>query len=202
MTNKLIEIKQELQQILDIGRQKEAEYIEEVKTARINEEEANRAVIKAKQGDNPEEYAKAITNKRTASDIAGYYESKIEELKDEPFITEAEYKEFTNRIKAEMDAINNKGKAKASKLFIELEAIKEEVTPAYAKANNLLRELQDNIYKSTYEKQMADAREKGSPIRTDRLNNQYKDNSLIIGIDNILKSQAVETIMEQGEGCK
>lgn len=202
MTKKLIEIEQELQQILDVGRQKEAEYIEEVRAARINEEEANKAVVKAKQGDDPEAYAKAIEEKRMASNIAQYFEGKIEQIKDEPFITGTEYKEFTNRIKAEMDAINNKGKAKASKLFIELEAIKEEVAPAYAKANNLLRELQNNIYKSTYEKQMADAREKGIPIRIERLHNQYTDNSLIIGIDNILKSQSTKIIVEQREECK
>ena len=93
-----------------------------------------------------------------------------------------------------MDAINKEGKAKASKLFKELEAIKEEVVPAYAKANELLRELQNNIYKFTYEKQMAEAKEKGTSINTERLHNQYKDNSLIVGIDNILKSQAAETI--------
>ena len=97
-----------------------------------------------------------------------------------------------------MDAINNKGKAKVSKLFEELEAIKEEVSPALAKTNELLKELQNNIYKHTYEKQMADAREKGTPINTDRLHNQYKDNSLIIGIDNILNSQTVQNIKDGG----
>lgn len=97
-----------------------------------------------------------------------------------------------------MDAINNEGKAKASKLFEELEAIKEEVAPAYAKANNLLKELQNNIYKFTYEKQIADAREKGIPINTGRLYNEYKDNSLIVGIDNILKSHVAQNIKDGG----
>ena len=97
-----------------------------------------------------------------------------------------------------MDAINNVGKAKVSKLFKELEAIKEEVAPAYAKANELLRALQNNIFKFTYEKQMADAKEKGTPINTDRLHNEYKDYSLIGGIDYVLKSQAAKTIKEGG----
>lgn len=198
ITDGLKEIEKELQQIIELQKEKYTDFQQEIDTAIENEEEANRAVIKAKQGDDPEAYAKAIADKRTASDIAQYYEGKTEELKNDPFITEAEYKEFTNRIKAEMDAINNEGKSKATKLFKELEAIKEEVTPAYVKANELLRNLQNNIYKSTYEKQIADAREKGSPINTDRLNNQYKDNSLIIGIDNILKSQAAETIKDGG----
>ena len=45
---------------------------------------------------------------------------------------------------------------------------------------------------------MADAKEKGTPINTDRLHNEYKDYSLIGGIDNILKSQAAEKIKEGG----
>jgi cellobiose-specific phosphotransferase system component IIA len=198
MNKELQAIEQELKGILEAGQQKEAEYEAETKAARENEEEANRAVIQAKKGDDPKAYAKAIEEKRMAQNIAQYYEGKIEQIKDEPFITEAEYRDYTKRIKAEMDAINNEGKAKASKLFEELEAIKEEVAPAYAKANDLLRKLQNNIYKSTYEKQMADAKEKGTPINTDRLHNEYKDYSLISGIDYILKSQAAKTIKEGG----
>lgn len=154
----LLAIEQELKEILEEGSKRVTEYQAEINAAIENEEEANRAVIKAKQGDDPQAYAKAIEDKRMASNIAQYYEGKIEEVRNEPFITEAEYRDYTKRIKAEMDTINNKGKAKANKLFEELEAIKEEVAPAYTKANELLRKLQNNIYKLTYEKQMADAK--------------------------------------------
>ena len=196
MMKALLAIEQEMKEIQEGCNKRAIEYQAELKAAIDNEEEANRAVIKAKRGDDPKAYAKAIEKKRTASNIAQYYEGKIEQIKDEPFITEIEYREYTNRIKEEMDAINNEGKAKASKLFKELEAIKEEVAPAYAKANNLLKELQNNIYKFTYEKQIADAREKGIPLNTGRLRNEYKDNSLIIGIDNILKSHAAQNIKD------
>ncbi|MDU5081993.1 hypothetical protein [uncultured Tissierella sp.] len=194
----LLAIERELQEIQEEGDKRVSEYQAEINTAIENEKKANKAVIEAKQGDDPEAYAKAIEEKRMAINIAQYFEGKIEKIKDEPFITETEYRDYTKRIKAEMDAINNEGKAKVSKLFKELEAIKEEVAPAYAKANNLLRELQNNIYKFTYEKQMAEAKEKGTPINTDRLHNEYKDYSLIRGIDNILNSQAAETIKEGG----
>lgn len=190
----LLALEQELKEIQEAGKQRVLEYQTEIKAAIDNEKEANKAVIKAKQGDDPEAYAKAIEDKRMAINIAQYYEGKIEQIEDEPFITGTEYRDYTYRIKAEMDAINNESKAKANKLFKELEVIKEKLAPAYNKANELLSNLQNNIYKSTYEKQMKDAREKGTPINTDMLNNQYKDNSLIIGIDNILKSQEVETI--------
>ena len=194
----LLALEQELKEIQEEGNKRVIEYQAEINAAIENEEEANRAVIEAKKGDDPKLYSKAIEEKRMASNIVQYYEGKIKQIKDEPFITEAEYRDYTKRIKAAMDAINNEGKAKASKLLKELEAIKEEVAPAYAKANDLLRKLQNNIYKFSYEKQMADAKEKGTPINTDRLHNEYKDYSLIGGIDYILKSQAAETIKEGG----
>lgn len=194
----LMKIEQELKEILEAGKQKALEYQAEIKAAIDNEEEVNRAVVKAKQGDDPEAYAKAIEEKRTAVNIAQYYEGKIKATMDDPFITECEYNNYTNRIKEEMDAINNKGKAKVSKLFEELEAIKEEVSPALAKTNELLRELQNNIYKLTYEKQMKDAREKGIPINVDRLHNEYKDYSLTRGINHILQSNMAKTIKEGG----
>ena len=198
MNKELQAIEQELKGILEAGQQKEAEYQAEINAAIENEEEANRAVIQAKKGDDPKAYAKAIEEKRMASNIVQYYEGKIEQIKNEPFITEAEYRDYTKRIKAAMDAINKEGKIKASKLLKELEAIKEEVAPALAKTNELLRELQNNIYKLTYEKQMKDAREKGIPINVDRLHNEYKDYSLTRGINHILQSNMAKTIKEGG----
>ena len=198
MNKELQAIEQELKGILEAGQQKEAEYQAEINAAIENEEEANRAVIQAKKGDDPKAYAKAIEEKRMASNIVQYYEGKIEQIKNEPFITEAEYRDYTKRIKAAMDAINKEGKIKASKLLKELEAIKEEVAPAYAKANNLLRELQNNIYKHSCEKVMNEARKNKTPLNTNELHNEYKDYSLIGSIDYILKSHAAKTIKEGG----
>ena len=194
----LLALEQELKEIQEEGNKRIREYQAEINAAIENEEEANRAVIEAKKGDDPKLYSKAIEEKRMAQNIVQYYEGKIEQIKDEPFITECEYNNYTNRIKEEMDAINNKGKAKVSKLFEELEAIKEEVSPALAKTNELLMELQNNIYKLTYEKQMKDAREKGIPINVDRLHNEYKDYSLTRGINHILQSNMAKTIKEGG----
>ena len=198
MMKELLAIEQELKEIQEEGNKRIREYQAEINVAMENEEAANRAVIQAKQGNDPKAYSKAIEEKRMASNIVQYYEGKIEQIKNDPFITECEYNNYTNRIKEEMDAINNKGKAKVSKLFEELEAIKEEVSPALAKTNELLRELQNNIYKLTYEKQMKDAREKGIPINVDRLHNEYKDYSLTRGINHILQSNMAKTIKEGG----
>lgn len=194
MMKELLALEEELKEIQEAGNKKILEYQVEIETAIDNEEEANRAVIQAKQGDDKMAYSKAIEEKRMASNIAQYFEGKIEQIENEPFISKTEYKEYTKRIKAEMDAINNQNRDKIRRIFEELEAIKEEVAPAYNKTNELLSNLQNNIYKFTSEKQMADAKEKGTPLNSNNLHNEYKDNSLIRGIDYILKSQAVQNI--------
>jgi|SRR5690625_255095 len=191
---KLLKIEQELKAIQEEGNKQVVEFKAEIQTANDNEEQANKAVIKAKQGDDPKAYAKAIEDKRTASDIASFYTGKIEEIKNDPYITAAEYKEFTKRIKYEMDSINKQASQRASELLEELEAIQSEVTPAFNKTNELLSNLQNNIYKHSYEKQMKEARENKTPINTDRLHNQYKDNSIISGIEHILNSRVAKDI--------
>jgi hypothetical protein len=50
MMKELLVLEKELQEIQEEGNKRIAEYQEEIKTAIDNEEQANRAVIKAKQG--------------------------------------------------------------------------------------------------------------------------------------------------------
>lgn len=193
----LLNIEQELKEIQEEGKRKILEYEAEIQTAKDNEEEANKAVIKAKQGNDPKAYVKAIEDKRTASDIAKFYEGKIEEIKNKPFITRAEYEEYTNRIKSEMDRINEQARKRVNELLEELETIQSELTPAFVKTNELLRNLQNNIYKHSAEKQLEEARKTGKPIVVSELNNEYIDNSVSSGIDFILNSQAVKSIKEK-----
>lgn len=194
----LLAIEQELKEIQEEGSEKITDYKAEVQTAKDNEEEANKAVIRAKQGDNPKAYAKAIEDKRTASDIAGFYTGKIEVLKNEPYITETEYREYTKRIKSEMDNINKQASKRASELLEELEAIQSELTPAYVKTNELLNNLQNNFYKHSAEKQMQEAREQRKPIVSSELNNEYKDDTLRSGIDFIVNSHVAKNIKAKG----
>lgn len=191
---KLLKIEQELKAIQEEGNKQVVEFKAEIQTANDNEEQANKAVIKAKQGDDPKAYAKAIEDKRTASDIASFYTGKIEEIKNEPYITKAQYKEYTNRIKSEMDRINQQASERVSELLEELEAIQSELTPAYDKTNELLSTLQNNIYKYSAEKQMQEAKETGKAIKGNELRNEYKDSSVISGIEYILNSHVAKDI--------
>lgn len=195
---KLLKIEQELKAIQAEGNKKVSEYKAEVQTARDNEEKANKAVIKAKQGDDSKIYAKAIDDKRAASDIASFYVGKIEEIKNEPFITESEYREYTNRIKSEMDNINKQASQRVSELLEELEAIQSEVTPAFNKTNELLSNLQNNIYKHSADKQMKEAKETGRAVRGKDLRNEYKDSTIMGGIDYILNSPVIKKIKREG----
>lgn len=193
----LLKIEQELKRIIEEGNRRISEYQEEIRIAKENEEEANEEVIRARNGEDARAYADAIEKKKLASNIAEYYHGKIKQLKAKPYITEEEYRVYTRRINEEMDKINSEGKARASKLFDELKTIKEDIAPAYIKTNNLLRELQNNIYKSSYEKTIREARENKTPLNTSDLHNEYKDNSLIVGIDYVL-SQAEHRILNNG----
>ena len=195
----LNKIEEELQAILADGKQKEQEYMAEIETAEQNEEEANRAVINAKQGSDPQAYAKAVADKRTASDIAEYYTGKIEELRNDPYITEAEYNEYTKRIKSAMDKINEESAKRASKVLQELEPILDDASPAYQKTNDLLKNLQNNIYKSSYEKQMADARKNKTSVNGSELRNEYTDNSILGAVRYIVESNSTKVLKTKGE---
>lgn len=198
MTNKnmqvLNKIEEELQGIMVDGNKKVESYLQEVETAKQNEEEAKNNVIKSKQGEKASDYAKANQDLRTAQDIKKFYLDKIEEVKDDPYITKLQYNDYTKRIKAEMDAINKEAGKRASKLLQELEAIRDEVTLAHNKTNGLLDNLQNNIFKYSAEKQMKEARENKTPVNSDMLKNEYKDYSITRGIRHILESNFAQNI--------
>lgn len=151
MTNKTMQelnkIEEELQAILTKGQQKEQEYMAEIETAEQNEEEAKRAVIVAKQDGTATEYAKANQDLRTAKDIAQFYSGKIEKLKDDPYITEAEYNKYSEQIKSSLDKVRDIKLRRAGELLKELSEIREDFLPMLEKGNSLLGTLQHDLLK-------------------------------------------------------
>lgn len=194
----LEEIETELQKVVELHKEKVTEFQQEIDTAKADEQKAKQTMIDTRNGDDPKKYAKAVSEQRTASDIVGFYAGKLERLKAEPLVTKDEYREYTSRIKSEMDVINKQASNRASELIEELEAIQSELTPAYNKTNELLSNLQNNIYKHNAEKQMKEARETKTALNTSELNNEYKDRTVISGIDYILSSHAAKNIKEGG----
>lgn len=198
LSNGLEEIETELQKVVELHKEKTTEFQQEIDTAKADEQRAKQIMIDAKKGDDPKEYAQAVADQRTASDIVGFYAGKLEKLKAEPLVTNNEYREYTRRIKSEMDKINKQASNRASELIEELESIQSELNPAHTKTNELLSNLQNNIYKYSAEKQMKEARETGKPLNGSELNNEYKDDSLRSGINNILSSPGVKNIKAKG----
>lgn len=202
MTNKTMQelnkIEEELQAIVVDGNEKVEAYLQEVETAKENEKEAKKAIVKAKQDGNVDAYAKANQDLRTAKDVVEFYSSKVDEIKDDPYITKVEYNEYTKRIKSEMDEINKNAGKRASKLLQELEIIRDEVMPATNKTNELLKNLQNNIYKYSAEQQMKEAKENKTPLNSDKLKNEYKEYSIAQGIRYILESNSAKNIKAKG----
>lgn len=202
MTNKTMQelnkIEEELKKIVVDGNEKVEAYLQEVETAKENEKEAKKAIVKAKQHGNVDDYAKANQDLRTAKDVVEFYSSKVDEIKDDPYITKVEYNEYTKRIKSEMDEINKNAGKRASKLLQELEIIRDEVMPATNKTNELLKNLQNNIYKYSAEQQMKEAKENKTPLNSDKLKNEYKEYSIAQGIRYILESNSAKNIKAKG----
>lgn len=193
----LIEIENELQVILIDGKRKIQEYREEVEVAKQNEIEANRKVIKAKQGDNPKAYNTAIEDKRIASNISEYYQEKIEQIEKEPYITEEEYNNYTKLIKDEMNEINKEATERVKIILQDLKLIADEVSPSLTKTNELLSILQNKIYKNSYEKQLIDAKKNKTPLNSEKLINEYKDYSLIHTLNKLINTILSQEIMSK-----
>src|SRR5690625_2373277 len=128
VTANLMEIEAELQEIIKQNKERITELQQEIETAEENERQAKKAMLDAKKGDDPKAYAKAVANHRTASDIVEFYSGKLGKLKAEPLITSDEYKEYTRRIKSELERINNEKRAKARDLLKELFALEPELS--------------------------------------------------------------------------
>lgn len=143
----LNKIEEELQSILADGKKKTEAYLQEIETAKQNEEEAKKAVIEAKQNGTATEYAKANQELRTAKDIAQFYSDKIDKVKNEPYITEAEYNKYSEQIKSSLDKVRDVKLRRAGDLLKELSEIREGFLPMLEKGNSVLGTLQHDLLK-------------------------------------------------------
>lgn len=193
VTAELKDIERELQQVIESHKEEVTKFQQEIDTAKANEQKAKQIMLNAKKGDDPKAYAKAVAEQRTASDIVGFYAGKLEKLKAEPLITEADYKEYSNRIKAELDKINNEGKEKARELLAELSDIEPEITININKGNDLLSTLQHKVYKDDASMVVAN----GNRVHMDHLENRYKDYELIQCINSINNTPYVTSIFKE-----
>lgn len=191
----LNQIDEELTALLLKGKEKEGKLLEEVEVAKASEAEAVNSAIKAKQEDNAKAFAKANQEQRTAKDIADFYLAKLDEIKNDPYISKEDYTAYTARIMAELDQLNNESKSKAGALLKELVQIKEEVEPVLQAGQTLLRKLQYELYKDHAETTTTT----GTKVHLDSLENKYRDYSLIQWLEYITNGHGALQLQQHTE---
>lgn len=180
--NVLTQIEKELEQVKAKNDKEIADLQQALETAKAEADKAQQKVIDAKQGSSPTAFSKAVADHQTASNIVEYYAGKIEELQSEPLVTEEEYKDFTDRIKAEIDKLNDET-GKAVKEALEVLAKAQPVlTDNLNKGNDMLKHLQHDLYKDDASMTVAN----GSRVRLPNLENRHKEYGLSQNIDYIL----------------
>lgn len=203
MTNKTMQelnnIEGQLTAILANGNKEVETFLQKVDTAKANEEEAIQAVVRAKQDGKPSVFAKANQDLRNAKDIANFYLDKIDEIKDDPYITKEEHEAYSTRIKVELDKLNHAKKLRAGELLKELAEIQEEVAPVLQKGQDMLHDLQHNILKDTAETTTGT----GVKVHLDSLEDKYQDYTLVQWLEAINKQYPSQQLMSYtNEGGK
>ena len=182
LTDELIKIEKELEQVKAKNDKEIADLQAEVDKAQAEHTKAQEKVIKAKQGSSATAFSKAVAEEQTAGNIVEYYAGKVEELQSKPLVTDDEYKEFTERIKAEIDKLNDEA-GKAVKEALEVLAKAQPVLiDNLNKGNDLLKHLQHDLYKDD----ATTVNAKGERVRLNNLENRHKEYGLSQKIEYIL----------------
>lgn len=98
-------------------------------------------------GNNLEAYQKAKRALQNAKDSQELHGAWAKSVKEQPGITEAEYKDMVSAIYAELDALANETLQKAVKIADEMAAAGDALAEAQEQANAVLRRLQHDVYK-------------------------------------------------------
>ena len=180
--NVLAQIEKEFEQVKAKNDKEIADLQQALETARAEADKAQQKVIDAKQGSSATAFSKAVTDQQTASNIVEYYAGKIKELQSEPLVTEEEYKDFTDRIKADIDQLNEQSSKEVADALEVLAKVQPVLTEHLNKGNELLKHLQHDLYKDDASMTSAN----GNKVRLARLENRHKEYGLSQKIEYIL----------------
>ena len=182
LTDELIKIEKELEHVAVQNKKEVADLQAEVDKAQAEHTKAQEKVIKAKQGSSATAFSKAVAEEQTSSNIVEYYAGKIEELQAKPLVTDAEYKEFTDRIKAELDKLNEEVGADVKDALEVLAKAQPILTGNLNKGNDMLKHLQHDLYKDD----ASTVNARGERVRLNNLENRHKEYGLSQKIEYIL----------------
>lgn len=180
--NVLTQIEKEFEQIKAKNDKEIADLQQALETAKAEADKAQEKVIDAQQGSSPTAFSKAVADQQTASNIVEFYTGKIEELQSEPLVTEEEYKDFTERIKTELDKMNEEARETVKEALEVLEKVEPVLTENLNKGNDLLEHLQHDLYKDDASMTTAT----GAKVRMTNLENRHKEYGLVQKLNYIL----------------
>lgn len=186
MTNEIMQefekIKVELDALVLEGKKTTEIYQKEVDAAMANKEEATQVAIKTKQNGDAQAYIKASQEMRNAQDMEQFYLDKLDEIKNDPYITGTELKQYRDRIKLKLDSINHSKKTRAGELLKELVEIRNEVAPVFDEGDKTLYKLNHEVLRDNL-----------NPTGSD---DRYNDRTLIQWIDMITRQYPAQQLME------
>lgn len=124
-----------------------AEYTEKLENAKKRKAEALEAAEKAYKKAKIEDYHKAQDEERINSDAIKMYESKLAELRNEPVISNAKFKELHGDIAAYLANIVGEDKEDLRELVVEMVKIKEAESEILTEGNALIEHIQKDLLK-------------------------------------------------------
>lgn len=176
------QIEEELNAIVVDGKKAAEAYQKEVDAAVANKEEATQAAIKAKQNGDAEAYIKYSQEMRNAQDMEQFYLDKLDEIKNDPYVTGSELNKYRSRIKSELDSFGHEKKVRAGELLKELVELREEVAPVFNQGDKVLYKLNHEVLRDNSISASSDDR--------------YGDRTLIQWIDMIARQYPTQQLME------
>ena len=180
--NVLTQSEKEFEQVKAKNDKEIADLQQALETAKAEADKAQQKVIDAKQGSSPTSFSKAVADQQTANNIVEFYTGKIEELQSEPLVTEEEYNDFTDRIKADIDRLNEQTSKEVEDALEVLAKVQPVLTEHLNKGNELLKHLQHDLYKDD----ATTVNARGDKVRLKNLENRYSEYGLSQKIDYIL----------------
>ncbi len=112
-----------------------------------SEAQAKKQLEKAKEATDPEAYSEAAAKLRTAKDVREMYSQKGLEIMRRPLISDEDYQKIKGEILSEIRGQSEAAGARALELMKELKEIRDEFNEDVEKTNDLLYELQKNIFR-------------------------------------------------------
>lgn len=184
--NNLEVIQNQVDDIISAATTATEEIKTKIETATLERRVATTDLRKAQEEGNPEDYAKAASEVRTRGDILEIYISQKDQLEAKPLINGQTYESMVNQVMVELDQMTAKAKADAAKHLEALMNIRDQVRENIHYGNEILHQIQHDLYKDPAEMITAN----GKRVHIPSMEIQYKDYALPAAIDRAIDTMS------------